>query len=431
MHSKPCGDTAPTLRAFHLAFLALFFCCSPLSAQEAGAEEEPIRQTAEQMPTFPGGIEACVWWMANNLQYPEDAFEEGVEGSLLVQFVVEKDGSRSGITVINPLTPSLNAEAVRLIEAMPQWEAGSDEGVAVRVQCSLPIQFKLTAQQQKERELVLKAKDEAEQRRIQEEKAREEEAERQRMAALRAHALDSVPLLRFLRKTATQTEADATLFSYTVLLDEGRVKILANASKSTSVAYAAFWQGTNQLLTPAGSKRNVARLNAATSEGYWLNFSNTYAEFDNKASSTYHFYGKTTTWGAIEHSDDFLVKLQGYEDDFTLEMMDSLQAAVEKNLRYFIDDIFRTTDRSTIVIKPLVPTPQPEEYDYLSTYMNGQGAESLGFQATREGKEGRWYIPHLQNDWKSDLPLYEITVNRVGLPTRRRYATRPRNMATM
>ena len=105
-------------------------------------KEEPFN-VVEDMPAFPGGMEAMIQFLSSNIQYPADAQKQKVDGRVLVNFVVEKDGSITEVKVIKPAFPSLDAEAIRVVKAMPKWKPGYQRGQAVRVQFTMPINFSL------------------------------------------------------------------------------------------------------------------------------------------------------------------------------------------------------------------------------------------------------------------------------------------------
>ncbi len=105
-------------------------------------KEEPFN-VVEDMPAFPGGIEAMIQFLSSNIKYPADAQKQKVDGRVLVTFVVEKDGSITEVNVVKPGFPSLDAEAVRVVKAMPKWKPGYQNGKAVRVQFTMPINFSL------------------------------------------------------------------------------------------------------------------------------------------------------------------------------------------------------------------------------------------------------------------------------------------------
>ena len=105
-------------------------------------KEEPFN-VVENMPEFPGGVEAMIAFISSNIQYPADAAKKKIDGRVLVNFVVEKDGSISEVKVVKPGFPSLDAEAVRVVKAMPNWKPGMQRGQVVRVQFTMPIEFRL------------------------------------------------------------------------------------------------------------------------------------------------------------------------------------------------------------------------------------------------------------------------------------------------
>ena len=93
---------------------------------------------------FPGGVKALKTYIQNNVQYPIDAIEKNIQGRVYITFIVEPDGSLSGIEVMRGgISPSINKEAIRLIRAMPTWIPGEVDGKKVRSRCRLPITFML------------------------------------------------------------------------------------------------------------------------------------------------------------------------------------------------------------------------------------------------------------------------------------------------
>ena len=105
-------------------------------------KEEPFN-VVEDMPAFPGGMQALMAFLIENIQYPADAQKQKVDGRVLVNFVVEKDGSITEVKVLKPGFPSLDAEAIRVVKAMPKWKPGYQNGQPVRVQYTVPINFSL------------------------------------------------------------------------------------------------------------------------------------------------------------------------------------------------------------------------------------------------------------------------------------------------
>ncbi|MCM1319676.1 MAG: TonB family protein [Muribaculaceae bacterium] len=109
-------------------------------------EPEKVFTAVEQQASFPGGQSALSSWLGKNLRYPELAAQNGISGKVIVQFVVEKDGSITGIKVARGVDKELDREAVRVVSKMPRWQPGKNNGVAVRSQFTLPVTFKLQNQ---------------------------------------------------------------------------------------------------------------------------------------------------------------------------------------------------------------------------------------------------------------------------------------------
>jgi len=92
---------------------------------------------------FPGGNEALMKWLSKNLKYPASAQENGIQGRVLVQFVVNKDGSIVEPKVLRSVDPALDKEALRVVSTMPKWQPGKQRGKTVRVRFTLPVTFRL------------------------------------------------------------------------------------------------------------------------------------------------------------------------------------------------------------------------------------------------------------------------------------------------
>ena len=104
----------------------------------------PILTVAETMPEFPGGMAAMMQFISKTIIYPADAASNGIQGRVLCQFVVNKDGSLSDVVVTRSSgTVSLDAEAVRVIKEMPNWVPGKQRGEPVRVKYTIPVSFRL------------------------------------------------------------------------------------------------------------------------------------------------------------------------------------------------------------------------------------------------------------------------------------------------
>ena len=107
-------------------------------------EEQPMNiAMVEQTPEFNGGEAAMYKWLSDNIVYPSAASEEGVQGRVVVEFVVGKDGSITNVRVVRPRHPALDKEAVRVVKAMPKWIPGRNNGQPVKVTYTLPVTFKL------------------------------------------------------------------------------------------------------------------------------------------------------------------------------------------------------------------------------------------------------------------------------------------------
>lgn len=103
--------------------------------------EGKVFTTVEQMPQFPGGDEKLLEYISANLQYPEEAKEREVRGRVIVSFIVNSDGSISDVQVVRGRDPSLDNEALRVVNSMPHWTPGRQNGTNVRVRYSVPVTF--------------------------------------------------------------------------------------------------------------------------------------------------------------------------------------------------------------------------------------------------------------------------------------------------
>ena len=113
-------------------------------SDEESAEPEGAFDVVEQMPEFPGGAAGMMKFIAENVKYPEEAYSKGIEGRVLVQFIIEKDGSVTNVKVIKKVNDALDAEAVRVVKAMPKWKPGKQNGREVRVKYTIPVSFRLS-----------------------------------------------------------------------------------------------------------------------------------------------------------------------------------------------------------------------------------------------------------------------------------------------
>jgi protein TonB len=110
---------------------------------QAAPEPEKVFDMVEQMPTFPGGQTELMAYLGKNIKYPTIAQENGTQGRVIIQFVVERDGSISDVHVARGVDPYLDKEAVRVVKSMPKWLPGKQNGKAVRVKFTVPVMFRL------------------------------------------------------------------------------------------------------------------------------------------------------------------------------------------------------------------------------------------------------------------------------------------------
>ena len=142
------------LLIFPVTFALMFLSTAAITAPAVEQTDEVVEVVAtqnddivfevvEQRPEFPGGHAAMMQWLGENIQYPAEAIAQGVQGTVLVQYIVERDGSISDVRVVRAVNPYLDAEAVRAVQAMPEWQPGRQDGETVRVRFTLPVQFRL------------------------------------------------------------------------------------------------------------------------------------------------------------------------------------------------------------------------------------------------------------------------------------------------
>lgn len=106
-------------------------------------DTEEIFTIVEEPTEFPGGIGELMKWLSKNINYPEIALSNNIQGRVMVKFVVERDGSASNVEVLRGVDPALDKEAVRVVKMMPKWKPGKQRGKPVRQSFVLPVQFKI------------------------------------------------------------------------------------------------------------------------------------------------------------------------------------------------------------------------------------------------------------------------------------------------
>lgn len=107
------------------------------------SQNEQVFETVEQMPQFPGGPNALFEYLAKSVKYPVVAEENGIQGRVIMTFVLERDGSITDVKVAKSVDPSLDKEAIRVIQSMPKWNPGKQNGSTVRVKYTVPVTFRL------------------------------------------------------------------------------------------------------------------------------------------------------------------------------------------------------------------------------------------------------------------------------------------------
>ena len=144
---------------FNVILASILFSCGSLKTAHKDTGSLLLNQTnnnnlieddgielitsVEKQPEFPGGIEALIKYLNDNVRYPDEALKDAIEGKVIVRFDVNKDGSISDITIVRSLQPLLDAEAVRVINAMPKWNPGTQRGKPIKVGFTLPVNFSL------------------------------------------------------------------------------------------------------------------------------------------------------------------------------------------------------------------------------------------------------------------------------------------------
>ena len=113
------------------------------NATQAVGNDETVYRSVEQMPQFPGGEAALMKYLKSHINYPPKAAKNNIEGNVIVQFVVKKDGSIGEVKVVHSLEKDLDKEAVRVVKSLPKFTPGRHDGQAVSVWYTLPVSFKL------------------------------------------------------------------------------------------------------------------------------------------------------------------------------------------------------------------------------------------------------------------------------------------------
>ena len=126
-------------KIFLFSIISLLFA----GASFAQTQVEPIKYQPDVQPEFVGGMDAMLTYINKNMNYPEAAKKAGIEGTIYVQFNIEKDGKVTEAIALRGVDANLVAEALRVISAMPNWTPGEHEGKVVRTSMTLPVKFEL------------------------------------------------------------------------------------------------------------------------------------------------------------------------------------------------------------------------------------------------------------------------------------------------
>ena len=121
----------------------LFVANTNATAQNKKAANDKVLEKAEVMPEYPGGDQAMMQFVADNVKYPQEAIDKEISGRVMVGFVVEKDGSITGISITQSLSVECDREAMRVLRMMPNWKPGIQNDLPCRTKVCIPIVFKL------------------------------------------------------------------------------------------------------------------------------------------------------------------------------------------------------------------------------------------------------------------------------------------------
>lgn len=114
-----------------------------ISHPDRNISDEKVFDVVEHMPVFPGGSTALMQYLVNNIHYPEVAEKNGIQGRVVVRFIVDKDGTVLHPTVTKSVHPALDAEAIRVVSSMPKWTPGTQNDQVVCVKYYVPVTFRL------------------------------------------------------------------------------------------------------------------------------------------------------------------------------------------------------------------------------------------------------------------------------------------------
>jgi TonB family protein len=143
-------NTLRALAVVPVIALALLAFANPKTETAPVSGDNKVYETVEQMPEYPGGAVEMMKFLQRNIQYRANAAKNEVEGGVILQFVVEKDGQIGDVKVVRSVDPELDAEAMRVVKSMPNFIPGRQDGKPVAVFYTIPISFKLQSKPQQQ-----------------------------------------------------------------------------------------------------------------------------------------------------------------------------------------------------------------------------------------------------------------------------------------
>ena len=118
-----------------------------VKSKDKETAKENVFDVVEHMPEFPGGMKEMMNYLSTNIHYPEAAHKAGIQGRVVVNFIVEADGTISNANVVRSVNEELDAEAIRVVQNMPKWKPGMQNGKTVRVKYNIPVSFRLDSKE--------------------------------------------------------------------------------------------------------------------------------------------------------------------------------------------------------------------------------------------------------------------------------------------
>jgi periplasmic protein TonB len=130
-------------KTIYLLLLVIFSVVAYSQNQQVKKDSEEVYTVVEKMPIYPGGEDSLYAFLGRNMKYPVVAQENGIQGKVVVRFVVQKNGSVGNVEIVRSINPSCDKEVIRLVNSLPKWTPGSQDGKLVPVWYTMPVIFKL------------------------------------------------------------------------------------------------------------------------------------------------------------------------------------------------------------------------------------------------------------------------------------------------